>query len=88
LAPTAYGAPGYGYAAPGYGYAAPPSSTVVIVTPPPAYTAPLTTGYYVPHRVPPAPIPGPVYNYAPEYGYGYTPGYWNRGYWGGYGNGW
>jgi hypothetical protein len=88
LALPAYGTPGYGYAAPGYGYAAPSSSTVVIVTPPPAYTAPLTTGYYVPHPVPPAPIPGPVYDYAPGYGYGYTPGYWNRGYWGGYGNGW
>jgi hypothetical protein len=87
--------PGYGYGAPGYGYAAPvvapaqPGTTVVIVTPGPAYTAPpLTTGYYAPHPVPPAPIPGPVYDYAPGYGYGYTPGYWNRGYWGGYGNGW
>jgi hypothetical protein len=92
LAPAPYAAPGYGYGAPSYGYAAPvvapaqPGTTVVIVTAPPAYTAPpVTTGYYVPHPVPPAPIPGPIYDYTPGYGYGYTPGYWNRGYWGGYG---
>jgi hypothetical protein len=74
--------PAYGYAAPGYGYAAPivppgqAGTTVVIVTPSPAYTAPpVTTGYYG------APVVSqPIYNYAP--GYGYTPGYWNRGYWG------
>jgi hypothetical protein len=97
-----YGAPGYGYAAPGYGYAAPgygyaspavapaqAGTTIVIVNPTPAYTAPpVVSGYYEPHPVPPAPIPGPVYDYAPGYGYGYTPGYWNRGYWGGYRNGW
>jgi hypothetical protein len=81
-----YGAPGYGYAAPGYGA----GSTVVIVTPgapayttpyaaPPVYGAPpVTTGYYDSPPIPPA----PVYDYAPDYGYGYTPGYWNRGYWG------
>jgi hypothetical protein len=93
-------APGYGYgapayAAPGYGYAAPALApaqgvtTIVIVTPAPAYTAPpVTTGYYAPHPVPPEPIPGPIYDYAPGYGYDYTPGYWNRGYWGHYGYGW
>ena len=73
--------PAYGYAAPGYGYAAPivapgqAGTTVVIVTPSPAYTAPpVTTGYYG------APVVSqPIYGYAP--GYGYTPGSWNRGYW-------
>jgi hypothetical protein len=88
------GSPPYGYAAPAYGYAVPAyaapataGTTVVIVTPAPAYTAPpVTTGYYAPHPVPPEPI----YDYAPGYGYDYTaPGYWNRGYWGrGYGFEW
>ena len=87
-------APGYGYgapdyAAPGYGYGAPvvapgqAGTTIVIVTPAPAYRAPpVTTGYYASHPIPPEPIPGPIYDYAPGYGYDYTPGYWNRGYWG------
>jgi len=95
-----YGAPAYGYAAtaplynyaaPGYGYAAPAvapaqgATTIIIVTPAPAYTAPqvyaappVATGYYA------AAASQPLYNYAPGYGYGYTPGYWNRGYWGRY----
>ena len=88
-------APAYGYAAPAYGYGAvapaQAGSTIIIVTPAPAYTAPqvyaappVTTGYYAAHPVPPEPI----YDYAPGYGYGYTPGYWNRGYWGRYGYGW
>jgi hypothetical protein len=80
LAPPAQ-APGYGYAAPGYGYAAPivapGGTTVVIVTPgAPAYAAP--------YAVPPAVVSQPIYAFAPGYGYGYTPGYWNLGYWGGW----
>src|SRR5262249_38212510 len=82
---------GYGYAAQPYGYAA-PNTTVVIVPSAPAYTAPVVgsgyynyaPGYYEPHPVPPAPI----YDNAPGYGYGYTPGYWNRGYLGRWGNDW
>ena len=71
--------PAYGYAAPSYGYAAPPSTTVVIVPSAPAYTAPpVVSGYYGA----PAVVSQPIYDYAPGYGYGYTPGYWNRGYWG------
>jgi hypothetical protein len=52
--------------------------------------APLITGYYDSHPVPPEPISGPIYDYAPGYGYDYTaPKYWNRGYWGaGYGFEW
>ena len=38
--------------------------------------------------IPPEPIPRPIYDYAPGYGYDYTSGYWNRGYWGHYGYGW
>ena len=76
----AAGAPLYDYAAPAYGYAATPplynyaapayaaptttGTTVVIVTPSPAYTAP--------------PVPSGYYNYAPGYwggGYGRA-GYW------------
>jgi len=81
-----YGAPLYDYAASGYGYAAPAqgATTIIIVNPAPAYTAPqvyaappVATGYY-------AATSQPLYNYAPGYGYGYTPGYWNRGYWGRY----
>ena len=83
-------APAYGYAAPAYGYGAvapaQAGSTIIIVTPAPAYTAPqvyaappVTTGYYAASAV-----SQPLYNYAPGYGYGYTPGYWNRGYWGRY----
>ena len=86
-----YGAPLYDYAAPAYGYAAPAvaptqgATTIIIVTPAPGYTAPqvyaappVATGYYA------AAASQPLYNYAPGYGYGYTPGYWNRGYWGRY----
>src|SRR5215469_4865631 len=75
-----YGAPLYDYAAPAYGYAATAplynyaapayaapataGTTVVIVTPGPAYTAPpVTSGYY---------------NYAPSYWGGY--GRWRAGY--------
>jgi len=86
-APYGYAAPAYGYAAPAYAAPATAGTTVVIVTPAPAYTAPpVTTGYYAPHPVPPEPI----YDYAPGYGYDYTaPGYWNRSYWGrGYGFEW
>lgn len=86
-----YAAPTYRYAAPTYAapaplynaapaYAAPATAgtTVVIVMPAPAYAAPpVTTGYYS------APVVSqPIYNYAPGYGYDYTPGHWNRGYWG------
>jgi len=76
-APYGYGYPGYGYAAtaPLYDYAAPAygygavapatgGSTVIIVTPGPAYTAP--------------PVASGYYNYAPGYwggGYGRA-GYW------------
>jgi hypothetical protein len=79
-----YAAPGYGYAAtaplydyaaPGYGYAAPvvapgqAGTTIVIVTPSPAYTAP--TG-----------ISRPLYSYAPGYWGGYGGyGRWRTGYW-------
>jgi hypothetical protein len=43
----------------------------------------VTAGYYG------APaVSQPLYAYAPGNGYGYTPGYWNRGYWGRYGYGW
>jgi hypothetical protein len=76
-APYGYGytatAPLYDYAAPAYGYAAPAyvapaqtGTTVVIVTPAPAYTSPpVVSGYY---------------NYAPGYWGGY--GGWRAGYWG------
>ena len=68
-----YGAtvPLYGYAAPGYGYGAVApatgGSTIIIVTPGSAYTAPpaVVSGYAT----------QPIYDYAPG-------GYWNRGYWG------
>src|SRR6516164_11006961 len=68
-----YGAPAYGYAAtaplydyaaPGYGYAAPAvapaqgATTIIIVTPAPAYTAPTV-------------VSRPLYSYAPGYGAGY-----------------
>jgi hypothetical protein len=67
-------APLYNYAAPAYGYAAPAvapaqaGTTVVIVTPAPAYTAPpVVSGYY---------------NYAPGYWGGYgLGGYGRAGYW-------
>jgi hypothetical protein len=91
-----YAAPGYGYAAPAYGYAAPAYSapaaagtTVVIITPAPAYTArPVVSGYYAAPST--SVVSQPLYAYAPGYGYGYdyTPGYWNRGYWGRWGYGW
>jgi len=84
FAPPAYGyaAPAYGYAAPAYSAPAQPGTTVVIVTPAPAYTAPVTSGYYA---APSTVVSQPIYNYAPGYGYDYTPGYWNRGYWGRWG---
>ncbi len=99
-AAPAYGyaatAPLYDYAAPAYAAPATAGTTVIIVMPAPAHTArsvyatpqvytapPVTTGYYG------APaVSQPIYAYAPGYGYGYTPGYWNRGYWGRYGYGW
>jgi len=73
-----YGAPAYGYAAtaplydyaaPGYGYAAPAvpaqgATTIIIVTPAPAYTAPTVASR-------------PLYSYAPGYGGGY--GRWRAG---------
>jgi len=80
----------------GYGYAAPAQAgtTIIIVMPAPGhrarsmyaapqvYTAPpVTTGYY-------GAVSQPIYAYAPGNGYSYTPGYWNRGYWGRYGYGW
>jgi hypothetical protein len=65
-----YAAPAYGYAAPAYAASA-PSTTVVIVTPAPAYTAlPL--------------VSPPLYAYAPGYwgGYGWGGyGRWRTGYW-------
>jgi hypothetical protein len=70
-------APLYDYAAPGYGYGAVApatgGSTIIIVTPGSAYTAPPVVSGYATQ---------PIYDYAPGYGYDYTPGYWNRGYWG------
>ena len=91
-----YAAPAYGYGAPGYAAPATAGTTIIIVMPAPAhrarsvyaapqvYTAPpVTTGYYGTPAV-----SQPIYAYAPGYGYGYTPGYWNRGYWGRYGYGW
>lgn len=68
-AAPAYGyaatAPLYNYAAPAYGVPAAAGTTIVIVTPAPAYAAPpVTTGYYS------APVVSqPIYNYAPGYGY-------------------
>ena len=58
-----YAAPAYGYAAPAYAAPATAGTTVIIVTPSPAYTAP--------------PVASGYYNYAPGYwgGYGRT-GYW------------
>jgi hypothetical protein len=68
-------APLYDYAAPGYGYAAPvvapaqAGTTIVIVTPAPAYTAPTA-------------ISRPLYSYAPGYWGGYGGyGRWRAGYW-------
>jgi len=67
-------APLYDYAAPAYGYAAPAAApaqagtTIIIVNPAPAYTAPpVASGYYA---------------YAPGYwgGYGWG-GYGRAGYW-------
>jgi len=51
-----YAAPAYGYATPAYAAPATAGTTVVIVTPAPAYTAPVGSGYY---------------NYAPGYWGGY-----------------
>jgi hypothetical protein len=85
-APYGYGYAGlYDYAAPAYGYPATAGTTVIVVTPGSGYTAPpVASGYYG------APVVSqPIYAYAPGYGYGYTPGYWNRGYWGRWGGyGW
>ncbi len=99
-AAPAYGyaatAPLYDYAARAYAAPTTAGTTVIIVMPALAHTArsvyaapqvysapPVTTGYYG------APaVSQPIYAYAPGYGYGYTPGYWNRGYWGRYGYGW
>ena len=83
-----YAAPAYGSAAPAYAAPAPAyaAPTVIIVVPAPAYTAPpAVSGYYA---APSAVVSQPIYDYAPGYGYGYTPGYWNRGYWGRSGYGW
>jgi len=67
-----YGAPLYGYAGSGYAAPATARTTVIIVTPGSAYTAPpVASGYYN--------------NYAPGYWGG---GYGRTGYWGGYGYGW
>jgi hypothetical protein len=90
-----YAAPAYGYGAPGYAAPATAGTTIIIVMAPAhrgrsvyavpqVYTAPpVTIGYYG------APaVSQPLYAYAPGNGYGYTPGYWNRGYWGRYGYGW
>jgi len=52
-----YGYAGYGYAAPGYAAPATAGTTVIIVTPSPAYTAP--------------PVASGYYNYAPGYWGGY-----------------
>ena len=52
-----YGEAGYGYAAPGYAAPATAGTTVIIVTPSPAYTAP--------------PVASGYYNYAPGYWGGY-----------------
>jgi hypothetical protein len=88
-------APGYGYAAPVYMAPAPTVFGAPIYAAPPADPAPHVYAAaplinYASHPVPPEPIPGPIYDYAPGYGYDYTaPGYWNRGYWGpGYGFEW
>jgi len=63
--------PGYGYAAPGYAAPAAAGTTVIIVTPSPAYTAP--------------PVASGYYNYAPGYwggGHGWGGYGWRRaGYW-------
>jgi hypothetical protein len=80
-----YAAPAYGYAAPAYSAPATAGTTVVIIMRAPAYSAPAMSGYY---GAPSTVVSQPIYNYAPGYAYGYTPGYWNRGYWGGYGYGW
>ena len=74
LAPPAYV---YAPTAPLYNYAG--GSTIIIVTPGSAYTAPPVASGYATQ---------PIYDYAPGYGYEYTPGYWNRGYWGRWRAGW
>ena len=70
-----YAAPAYGYAAPAYAAPATAGTTVIIVTPAPAYTAP--------------PVAAGYYNYAPGYwggygggGYGWGGyGRWRAGWW-------
>jgi hypothetical protein len=60
-----YAAPAYGYAAPAYAAPATAGTTVIIVNPAPAYTAPpVASGYYA---------------YAPGYWGGY--GWGRAGYW-------
>jgi hypothetical protein len=66
-----YAAPAYGYAAPAYAAPATAGTTVVIVNPAPAYTAPTV-------------VSPPLYAYAPGYwgGYGWGGYGWRRaGYW-------
>src|SRR5215472_10747304 len=54
-----YAAPAYGYAAPAYGAPATAGTTIIIVTPGSAYTAPpVASGYYS------AAVSQPIYNYA------------------------
>src|ERR1700757_3373304 len=64
-----YAAPLYNYAAQGFGYGAVApatgGSTVIIVTPGSAYAAPPVASRYATQ---------PIYDYAPGYGYDYTPG--------------
>jgi hypothetical protein len=75
-----YAASGYGYAVPGYVAPAQRATTIIIVTPAPAYTAPpVASGYYA---APSTVVSRPLYGYAP----GYWGGYGRAGYgWGGYG---
>jgi hypothetical protein len=61
-----YAAPAYGYAAPAYSAPATAGTTVIIITPAPAYTAPTA-------------VSRPLYSYAPGYWGGY--GRWRAGYW-------
>jgi hypothetical protein len=91
-----YAAPAYGYVAPAPAYTAPQVYTAPVYAAPQVYTAPVYAAPQV-YTAPPATngystttavVAQPIYDYAPGYGYGYTPGYWNRGYWGRYGYGW
>jgi hypothetical protein len=60
-----YATPAYGYASPAYAAPASAGTTIIIVTPSPAYTAP--------------PVASGYYNYAPGYWGGY--GWGRAGYW-------